>query len=152
MILEGPEEYKLAMTPMGYQVECRKGSSRFSGLATRLKTPKLYIVSFEQVPIYIGQTTQRMSTRFNMGWKAAGKGGYWGYKFRHTHISADLAVWCNPDVTKVGIKDIETVEAEVAFLVRTAGQWPVAQTEIHFHPSTDVHRKVAADIMKHYAL
>lgn len=152
MKLEGPEVYKLSMTPDGYKVECCKGTSKFSGLATRLKTPKLYIVSADRVPIYIGQTTQTMSTRFRLGWKAAGKGGYWGYKFRHTHTSADLAVWCNTDVTKEGIKDIETVEAEVAFLVRSAGQWPVSQTEIHFYQSSDVHRKVAAGIMRHYHL
>jgi hypothetical protein len=152
MKLEGPEEYKLAMTPDGYKVECRRGTSKFSGLATRLKTPKLYILSVDRMPIYIGQTTQTMSTRFRAGWKASGKGGYWGYKFRHTHTSADLAVWCNPDVSKDGIQDIETVEAEVAFLVRSARQWPVSQTEIHFHPSSDTHREVAAEIMRHYQI
>lgn len=152
MELEGPETYKLAITPESYQVECEKGLPRFSGLAIRLKTPKLYIVSVNRVPIYIGQTTQSMSTRFRYGWKATGKKGYWGYKFRHTHDHADLAIWCSADRTKEGIKDIETVEAEVAFLVRSAGQWPVSQTEIHFHPSTDAHRKVAADIMRHYQL
>ena len=46
--------------------------------------------------------------------------------------------------------DIETVEDEVVFLIRSAGQWPKDQTEIHFHPSTDVHRAVARSIMARY--
>ena len=49
-------------------------------------------------------------------------------------------------------RDIETVEAEVVYLIRSAGQWPEFQTEIHFHPSTPVHRKVAEEIMQHYPL
>jgi phospholipase/lecithinase/hemolysin len=48
--------------------------------------------------------------------------------------------------------DIETVEAEVVFLIRCAGQWPQYQTEIHFHPSTAVHRDIAASIIARYAL
>jgi hypothetical protein len=46
--------------------------------------------------------------------------------------------------------DIETVEAEVVFLIRSAGQWPLHQTEIHFHLSTQVHRDIAATVMSHY--
>ena len=91
MHLEGPEEYKIAITPEAYKVECRKGTSKFSGLSCRLKMPKLYIVSVDRVPIYVGITTQRMSTRLSYGWKAVGKNGYWGYAFRRTHQVADLA-------------------------------------------------------------
>ena len=47
-------------------------------------------------------------------------------------------------------RDIETVEAEVVYLIRKQGQWPEFQTEIHFYKSNDIHRKVAADIMAHY--
>jgi hypothetical protein len=43
--------------------------------------------------------------------------------------------------------EIETVEAEVVFLIRNADQWPLHQTEIHFHPSTQVHREAAAAVM-----
>ena len=43
-----------------------------------------------------------------------------------------------------------TVEAEVVFLIRSAGQWPLHQTEIHFHPSTQIHRDAAASVMAHY--
>jgi hypothetical protein len=46
--------------------------------------------------------------------------------------------------------DIETVETEVVFLIRAAGQWPLHQTEIHFHPSKQMHRDVAASVMARY--
>jgi len=40
------------------------------------------------------------------------------------------------------------VEAEIVFLVRSAGQWPIGQTEIHFHPSGNEHRELATTILK----
>jgi hypothetical protein len=46
------------------------------------------------------------------------------------------------------MKELETVEAEVVFLIRCAGQWPRGQTEIHFHPSEKEHRDLAAKIVK----
>jgi hypothetical protein len=48
--------------------------------------------------------------------------------------------------------DIETVEAEVVYLIRAAGQWPAFQTEIHFHPSSPRHRELAEEIMSHYRI
>jgi hypothetical protein len=52
--------------------------------------------------------------------------------------------WCDdePDGGN-SLLNIETVEAEVVFLIRAAGQWPLWQTEIHFHPSSQVHRDTA---------
>jgi hypothetical protein len=45
--------------------------------------------------------------------------------------------------------DLETIEAEVVFLYRQeSGQWPQAQTEIHFHPSDIIHRDCARQIIK----
>jgi hypothetical protein len=46
--------------------------------------------------------------------------------------------------------DIETIEAEVVFLIRAAGQWPTHQTEIHFHESNEEHRAIAHSIMARY--
>ncbi|WP_224785366.1 hypothetical protein [Pandoraea pnomenusa] len=46
--------------------------------------------------------------------------------------------------------DIETIEAEVVYLIRQAGQWPKFQTEIHFHPSSAYHREWASTIAKRY--
>jgi len=64
---------------------------------------------------------------------------------------ANLDVWCHEDAPDNSTRDIETVEAEVVFLIRSGGQWPVHQTEIHFHASSERHREVAAQVMGRYA-
>jgi hypothetical protein len=46
----------------------------------------------------------------------------------------------------------ETVEADVVYLIRVAGQWPAFQTETHFYPSSLRRRQVAAEIMTHCRL
>ena len=63
-----------------------------------------------------------------------------------------MDVWCHEDAPEQSTLDIETIEAEVVFLIRGAGQWPLHQTEIHFHPSTQLQRDMAAAIMAHYRI
>jgi hypothetical protein len=46
--------------------------------------------------------------------------------------------------------NVETIEAEIVFLIRQRGQWPSHQTEIHFHPSRPYHRKAAEAIVNRY--
>lgn len=116
------------------------------------KLPKLYIVSIGGEPVYVGITKRSISGRLRGGWNATGETGYYGYRWRHGNESAVLSVWCHMDAPDRNERDIETVEAEVVFLIRSAGQWPEHQTEIHFHPSTDVHRKIAAGIMSHFQI
>ena len=90
-----------------------------------------------------------MRTRFRLGFNATGESGYHGYAWRHKFEEAVLDVWCHEDpLTEKPERDVETVEAEIVFLARCAGQWPEGQTEIHFHPSTEEHRRVAADIWR----
>ncbi len=61
-----------------------------------------------------------------------------------------MDIWCHENSPGEKTVDIEIVEAEVVFLIRSAGQWPLHQTEIHFHPSQQVHREVAASVMARY--
>jgi hypothetical protein len=148
MKIAGPERYKLSFDTKTFVVTCSKGTPQFSGLATT-KLPKLYVVSIEAKLIYVGVTRQSMRGRFRLGFNATGESGYHGYAWRHKFKEAVLDIWCHEDpLTENPERDIETVEAEVVFLVRRAGQWPEGQTEIHFHPSTEEHRKVAADIWR----
>jgi hypothetical protein len=59
-----------------------------------------------------------------MGFGATGKHGYHGYAWRHKFAEATLGIWCHEDATKDSPdRDIETIEAEVVFLARLAGQW-----------------------------
>ena len=75
-----------------------------------------------------------------------------GYAWRRGHSSAALNVWYHMDAVDRKERDIETVEAEVVYLIRAAGQWPAFQMGIHFYPSSPRHREVAAEIMSHYRL
>lgn len=91
-----------------------------------------------------------MSNRLRMGWKAKGEGGYHGYAFRHQAAAATLSIWAQTNAGADKQTDVEPLEAEVVFLIRRAGQWPLFQTEIHFHPSEDVHRRLALRVMSEF--
>jgi hypothetical protein len=148
MRIIGPERYILSFDAEKFTVCCPKGTAKFSGLATS-RLPKLYIVSVDRQPIYVGITRQSMRTRFRMGFNATGENGYHGYAWRHNFTEATLDIWCHKDAPAENAeRDIETVEAEIVFLARLAGQWPPGQTEIHFHPSNERHREVAAAIWR----
>jgi hypothetical protein len=101
----------------------------------------------------VGITKQSIRARLRLGWTAKGDGGYYGYAWRHSFTSANLDIWChtNPENDNDCLA-IETVEAELVYLIRHAGQWPLFQTEIHFHPSTEVHRAAAATIGARYGI
>lgn len=146
MKIAGPERYMLTFSADKCAVTCRKGTTNFSGLATR-KLPKLYTVSLEKRLIYVGITRRRMRDRIRDGFTASGENGYHGYAWRHSFTEAALDIWCHEDPpVENPDRDIETIEAEVVFLARLAGQWPEGQTEIHFHPSSQEHRDIAAQI------
>jgi hypothetical protein len=151
MKIEGPERYQLSFTSDAFAVRCMKGTNKFSGLAAS-KLPKLYIAGINKKPVYVGITKQSVRSRLRFGWNAKGSSGYYGYAWRHGHSSASLDVWCHVDAVERNEQDIETVEAEVVYLIRSAGQWPAFQTEIHFHPSSSRHREVAREIMSNYQL
>lgn len=150
MKISGPDRYQLEFDANAFTVLCSKGTARFSGIATSSK-PKLYIASVEEWPIYVGVTKQSMRSRLRIGWSADGTGGYHGYAWRKKMSAAFLDVWCHEDApSEKPCLDMETVEAEVVFLIRCIGQWPLYQTEIHFHPSNERHRTVAKEIMARY--
>jgi hypothetical protein len=152
MRISGPERYRLSFDAESFVVECQKGTPRFSGIATSTK-PKLYIASVDEMPFYVGVTKQSIRNRLRLGWSANGEGGYHGYAWRRHLKRADIDVWCHEDAPEENpALDIETVEAEIVFLIRSAGQWPQHQTEIHFHHSTQQHRDIAKSIMDRYAL
>lgn len=162
MKLEGPDRFSITIHRNfeggSFEIGNAEGLPRFTGLATK-PGPKLYVVSVAEVPIYVGITRQRMSTRLRFGWTADGKRGYHGYRWRHDFDHAHLDLWYQAEIRKgeeegktaaASLLDIETVEAEVAYLIRQMGNWPAYQTEIHFHQSSDQHRYAARRIFEHY--
>ncbi len=147
MQLSGPERYRLTFDS---DKNTYSSTPKFAGIATS-KKPKLYVFSFDGKPVYVGTTKTRLSARFYTGWKATGKHGYHGYALRNALTNAVLDVWCQEDAPRERpMLEIETVEAEVVFLIRFAGQWPQYQTEIHFHESNESHRTAAVAIMRTY--
>ncbi len=153
MQVEGPDRFTITIHPDGqpaFEILDANGGTKFSGRATS-GVPKLYVVTAGALPIYVGITRQSMRTRLRLGWTATGQRGYHGYRWRHDHRQATLDLWYHLDaVCTPPALDIETVEAELVYLIRQQGQWPEYQTEIHFHQSDDEHRAAAAGIWSHY--
>jgi hypothetical protein len=151
MKISGPERFQLSFDLNSFTILCARGTSKFSGLATS-SAPKLYVISDAGWPIYVGITKQSMRTRLRLGWNADGTGGYYGYAWRRELTSAVLDVWYHEDAPQPNsCIDIETIEAEVVYLIRHAGQWPKYQTEIHFHPSNDEHRTWARAVIDRFS-
>jgi hypothetical protein len=100
---------------------------------------------------YVGVAQQPMSARLSNGFKANGKGGYHGYKWKFLDTTLKLSIWtAKLHGAYAPLREFETIEAEVAYLCRErAGQWPTHQHEIHFYPSEAWHREIAARIYDH---
>lgn len=148
MNLGEPERYELTCTPETCSfvtVEGRGGLSKPAS-ARRLK---LYVFLSQGEPVYVGITNQPMRARLNLGWKANGQNGYHGYALRHHVEKFTMLIWFHPDTLAEGARDeLETIEAEVVHLIRSEGQWPAFQTEIHFHESDDRHRAAAKAVLQ----
>ncbi len=149
MELVGPERYELKFTARAFRIYSASGEQKLSH-PVQARRPKLYVVASHGRPVYVGITNQPIRSRLRLGWTADGRTGYYGYAWRHHLKAATLFVWFHPRGRgKAAIRDLETVEAEVAYLVRRQGQWPAFQTEIHFCPSRVVHRGAAKAVVAH---
>lgn len=156
MELTGPFRYRVSILPPTsgalFEITDDQGKSKFTVPATS-SLPKIYIVTAkgEEAPIYVGVTKQSIRTRLRLGWTATGQSGYHGYHWRHYYTEVALDLWCDVSPQEqIPMLDVETIEAEVVFLIRQMGQWPLHQTEIHFHPSDSRHRDAAKAIVKRY--
>ncbi len=147
-MLSGPFTYTIEFDRENItKVTAPDGANKFSGQASR-RVPKLYVIVDNGNPIYVGMTRQRIGDRLRQGFQATGSHGYSGYEWRNKISLASVDVWvCDREDQNM----METVEAEVVFQIRsTFGQWPEHQTEIHFHPSSEVHRQEAERVFRRY--
>ena len=151
MKMSGPFNYKITFDSQRINsVLAYNGDPKFSGEAS-MKVPKIYIISRDYEPLYVGETRQRVRDRLRSGFSAIGDRGYYGYDWRRNIQRADVDVWLQVEGDTETKTDIETVEAEVVFLIRQEFcQWPAHQTEIHFHQSKPVHRREARKIIDHF--
>ena len=148
MLLSGPDSFSLSFDATGFEVRLPNGGRPFSGRASS-RVPKLYVVVSRGLIVYVGVTKQPMRNRLRLGWTARGESGYYGYAWRYELTAASLHVWYHDDAaTERACTDVETIEAEVVHLVRCSGQWPAHQTEIHFHPSSALHRHLAEQVFQ----
>ncbi len=149
MKLLRPERYVLKFNARAFHVRSSTGDKELSH-KVQARGPKLYVVASRGRPVYVGITNQPIRSRLRLGWPAKIRHGYHGYAWRHHLKQAPLFVWFHPRRRgKPAMRDLETVEAEVAYLVRHRGQWPAFQTEIHFHPSQAIHRRAAKSVLAH---
>lgn len=136
LILSGPETNRRIASKLkdGKQVN-------FTSLLTENKRPKIYGIKINGTLVYIGYTSQSLSSRLNSGLKAKGKNGYHGYKWKNATEEVDLVVAVF-DRKLIGdkVKDkeiiafVEAIEAELVYRFRAENDhWPEFQNEIHFN-------------------
>ncbi len=147
MKILGPDAYQLSINDRKVIVNSPSGENHFVAPATSNKTPKLYIASYKGKLSYVGVTSQSMSARIRGGMTDDGAHGYHGYAWGKKNHTICLDIWYLKESHNPTL-DLETIEAEIVFLYRhESGQWPIDQTEIHFHTSNEEHRKCAAEII-----
>jgi hypothetical protein len=103
----------------------------------RSKQPKIYLIKSGIDFLYVGYASQSLFTRLSQGFRAAGKNGYHGYKWKKQE-RVEVHVFIFPPLANTSAKDsrlfFEAIEAELVFQIRTqTGKWPLYQNEIHFN-------------------
>lgn len=103
----------------------------------RSRHPKIYVIKSELEFLYVGYASQSLITRLNQGFRAAGKNGYHGYKWKKLE-KVEVHVFVFPILADTPTKEtrlyFEAIEAELVFQIRTfTGKWPLYQNEIHFN-------------------
>jgi hypothetical protein len=148
MKLDAPFDCLLEVAAGTYRVVRGDVPCQFNAPFSTRGVAKLYTLACDHSLLYVGIAQQSMAGRLRDGFSATGKGGYWGYKWKDLERTLKLTVWtAKSDGQHVSLRELETVEAEVAFLCRQlSGQWPAFQHEIHFYPSAPSHRDAAAEI------
>src|SRR5580700_7596961 len=120
MLLNEPQDYGIELAEGGrYRLHVEAGVCTFSSPSTVRGLAKLYTLSAAGILLYVGIAQQPMASRLISGFKASGKGGYHGYKWKALRHRLALSVWtANIDRKPASLRELETVEAEVAFRCR----------------------------------
>lgn len=136
--MNGPQTFQLTLKNNWYTVVGPNGKNHFTKPATQ-RIPKIYAMWAGSNLAYVGKSIQPIATRLRQGLRPDERTGYHGYKAEDGEYLLDI--WWQEGLTE---KELESIEAEVAFLCRLkSGQWPEYQNEIHFHQTTKKQRKVA---------
>jgi len=148
--LAGEQDKRVIATKL-----CNGIEVKYSLPATKLSTPKIYILKEGDAVVYVGYTSQSIATRFRQGIKASGLNGYYGYKWKQANELKLLVFVFDQKLKgnkheddKTYIELAEAVEAELVYTVRDkTGMWPAYQNEIHFNNSqSDLAKGIASEI------
>ena len=120
--LAGPQEFTIQFRDEGsYLLQSAGIPCKFQAPASIRGIAKLHTLSSGPILVYVGIAGQPMSARLGYGFRANGKGGYHGYKWKGLSHALKLTVWTASTPTRQApLRELETVEAEVAFLCRRA--------------------------------
>ncbi|MCB0745950.1 MAG: hypothetical protein KDC90_00670 [Ignavibacteriae bacterium] len=157
MYYRGPLKYKIYLAGDANNRKIIKKTAsgkevNFSSPETEKGLAKLYVLSIEKEIVYIGFTSQSITTRLYAGLRSSGENGYHGYKWKHED-ELDLSVFVyqnlfgdDAELNNEQYKFVEALEAELVYLVRNkTGNWPRYQNEIHFHSEKTKTAKIRAE-------
>lgn len=117
------------------------GKKHFEKPAT-LKGDKIYLIIDNKQIVYVGKTKQPIRNRLRIGENPDTKTGYHGYKWLEKDGCYTLAI-----IIIENKYSSEAIEAEIVYNIRKhEDQWPLFQTEIHFHNVNAEQKKLAKDI------
>lgn len=114
--------------------------------------PKIYVIKSQKDFLYVGYASQSLITRLKQGFRAAGKNGYHGYKWKKLQ-KVEVHVFVFPLLADTSAKEsrlyFEAIEAELVFQIRThTGKWPLFQNEIHFNNEfTEEAKRIAGELL-----
>lgn len=150
-VLESPHDFEISLADGRYSLIRDSSRCQFSRPLRLRRVAKLYAISSDGSLVYVGIIKQPISARLGYGFRANGKRGYHGYKWKFLEGSLRLSVWtARSNAVYASLDQMEIVEAEVAYLCRhRSGQWPTHQNEIHFFPSESWHRDAATQVYEH---
>lgn len=151
--LKGPNRYRIkVLEDYSYSlIKIGKMKKRHFTKPETSNVQKLYVLHNSKNILYVGITSQKMSSRIRSGLKSKGQEGYYGYPWKHRRDWMTLSIWhIEKNKYDLTIKsEFETIEAELVFLTRkNSGQWPIEQSEIHFQASNRFQRKLVSKIYR----
>jgi hypothetical protein len=150
LLLSGKEDKRIISKKI-----CDGKETNFKPPINQNLTPKIYVLKYKGVVVYVGYASQSIGTRLGQGMRAAGLNGYHGYKWKQVE-ELDLYVFVFDQKLKGSkhkddkpfVNLAEAVEAELVYLIRgKMGEWPEFQNEIHFNNwELEKAKKIAKDL------
>jgi hypothetical protein len=150
--IPNPEKFTLHLKgnkDSGYKISDKLQNGilikKFGSSVTK-KHPKIYVVLSEEKIVYVGYTSDSITNRLRSGLNPANKSkantsgtdthGYSGYKWRGLQ-NVELLVFVfngfEIPVSKAYKLMFENIEAELVHQIKSNGDWPKYQSEIHFY-------------------